>query len=82
MGREDIPWIVILVVLVVVGFLIGQRYVAPSTPEATAPEAAKMAFRSRFWEERGLDLGVQVGLVFVGTLGIAALLPRGMGESE
>jgi hypothetical protein len=82
MGREDILWIVILVVLLVLGFLVGQQCVAPSTPEATTSEGAKAAFRSRFWEERGLDLGVQVGLVFVGALGIAALLPRGMGESE
>ena len=82
MEREDIPWIVILVVLVIVGFLVGQRFVAPSTEEEATPAEAERAFRPRFWEERSLDLGVQVGLVFVGALGIAALLPRGMGESE
>ena len=82
MGREDIAWIVILVVLIIVGFLVGQRFVAPSAEEAATLAEAERAFRPQFWEERSLDLGVQVGLVFVGALGIAALLPRGMGESE
>lgn len=33
-------------------------------------------FRTWFWEKRGLDLVVQVVLVFAGALGIAALLPE------
>jgi hypothetical protein len=82
MGREDIPWIAILVVLVLVGFLVGQRFVASSAGEAATAAEAEVAFRSRFWEERSLDLGVQVGLVFVGALGIAALLPQGREEAE
>lgn len=32
-------------------------------------------FRDWFWEHRGLDLVVQVLLVFAGALGIAAVLP-------
>ena len=32
-------------------------------------------FRSWFWEKRGLDLIVQIILVFAGALGIAAILP-------
>lgn len=32
-------------------------------------------FRAWFWEKRGLDLVVQVVLVFAGALGIAAILP-------
>jgi len=82
MGREDIPWIAVLVVLVVAGFLVGQRFVAPSTEEKAASADVENAFRPQLWENRWLDLGVQVGLVFVGTLGIAALLPRGMGEVD
>jgi len=34
------------------------------------------AFRQWLWERRSLDLAVQVGLIFVGALGIAALLPK------
>lgn len=33
-------------------------------------------FRAWFWEKRGLDLVVQVILVFAGALGIAAILPE------
>ena len=36
---------------------------------------AATLFRQRFWESRNLDLAVQVGLIFAGALGIAALLP-------
>lgn len=32
-------------------------------------------FRTWFWQQRGLDLVVQVVLVFAGALGIAAILP-------
>ena len=32
-------------------------------------------FNAWFWERRGLDLVVQVVLVFAGALGIAAILP-------
>jgi len=32
-------------------------------------------FRAWFWENRGLDLVVQMLLVFAGALGIAAILP-------
>lgn len=32
-------------------------------------------FQTWFWEKRGLDLAVQVLLVFAGALGIAAILP-------
>ena len=36
---------------------------------------AESDFRTWFWEKRGLDLIVQVLLVFAGVLGIAAILP-------
>ena len=32
-------------------------------------------FRAWFWEQRAMDLAVQVALVFAGALGIAAILP-------
>jgi hypothetical protein len=34
------------------------------------------------WQSRSLDLAVQVGLIFVGALGIAALLPRGREDDD
>lgn len=33
-------------------------------------------FRTWFWEQRALDLAVQVALIFAGALGIAAILPE------
>ena len=87
MGREGLPWVVVLVVLLVAGYLVGQRFVAPSIDqEAAAPTDAEdvsaRAFRPTFWEDRGLDLGIQVGLVFVGALSVAALLPEGREGAE
>jgi len=69
MNRERIFWLGAAILLLVVGLLISQQVVM-SQGEHVA------AFRQWFWEHRELDLGVQVGLVFVGALGISALLPR------
>ena len=69
-------WAGVATVLVVVGLLIGQRFSPP------ASDIAASQFRSWFWENRGLDLVAQVGLVFAGALGIAALLPRGNEDFE
>jgi len=50
--------------------------------EGACPELVEGSFRQWFWESRSLDLAAQVGLIFVGALGIAALLPRGKEENE
>lgn len=71
MRREDIPWLVFALALLAAGFLIGQHFVT----QAESATSQQHPFRVRFWEERGLDLAVQVALVFVGALSIAALLP-------
>jgi hypothetical protein len=42
-----------------------------------AKEATLETFREWLWGTRSMDLAVQVGIIFVGALGIAALLPRG-----
>lgn len=92
MDRERITWIGTVVVLLIAGLLIGRQLLAPPDdahvargPEPAYPEQSRRvegAFREWFWESRSLDLAVQVGLIFVGALGIAALLPRGKEESE
>ena len=78
MNREYITWTVVVVVVLVGGLLIGRQ--ALSRPDAVGtarpPEPAEESFRLWFWENRSLDLAVQVGLIFVAALGIAALLPR------
>ena len=69
MNREYIVWAAAVVVLLLVGWLIGQQFMT-LTGETNAT-----AFRQWFWEARSLDLAVQVGLIFVGALGISSLLP-------
>ena len=76
MGSDRAVWAGVATVLLVVGLLIGQRFSSP------ASDIAASQFRSWFWENRGLDLVAQVGLIFAGALGIAALLPRGNEEIE
>ena len=76
MNLEYVVWTVAVIVLLLGGMFVGQQYMTlPSETNATA-------FRQWFWEARSLDLAVQVGLIFVGALGIAALLPRGKEGDE
>ena len=92
--REHVAWVGVVVVLLIVGLLVGQQFLAPpddahvvrcpetvegagpEPAEGAGPEPAEGSFRQWFWESRSLDLVAQVGLIFVGALGIAALLPR------
>ena len=92
MDRERATRIGTVVVLLIAGLLIGRQLLAPPDdshvapgPEPAHPEQNRRvegAFREWFWESRSLDLAVQVGLIFVGALGIAALLPSGKEESQ
>lgn len=76
MDREHVTWVSIVIMLLIAGLLIGQQFMTP-------PDDARVdSFRQWFWESRSLDLAAQVGLIFVGALGIAALLPKGKGDDE
>jgi hypothetical protein len=69
MPRKLISWVVLLVLLLVTGLAVGRWVWGPSdVPAATS-------FRAWWWERREADVAVQVGLVFAGALGIAALMP-------
>jgi len=73
-SREYAIWAGTAVLLLTVGLLVGSWFLTP-------PDNADVeSFRQWFWENRSLDLLVQVGLIFAGALGIAALLPRGKEE--
>lgn len=72
MSRENLPWLGLALLLLVGGWFFSQRTLGAS-PTGQAGET----FREWLWGTRSLDLAVQVGIVFVGALGIAALLPRG-----
>ena len=77
MSREHLPWMGVAVVLMFGGLVIGLQFgdTSDGSTAAQSPEAGPELFRQWFWESRTLDLAVQVGLIFVGALGIAALLP-------
>lgn len=74
MSRDDLPWIGLIVLLLAGGLLVGRQFMHPLSDRKEASDSA--AFRQWLWESRSLDLAIQVGLIFVGALGIAALLPR------
>ena len=75
MSRENLPWLIVALLLLAGGWFASQRLII-STP---ADQEAVETFREWLWGTRSLDLTVQVGIIFVGALGIAALLPRGNG---
>ena len=62
-----------LVLLTLGGGLILGRWLGAS-PEHVLP-AGTESFRTWFWSNRSIDLAVQVGLIFAGALGVAAVLP-------
>ncbi|MDF1514901.1 MAG: hypothetical protein P1S60_13915 [Anaerolineae bacterium] len=59
------------------GLIIGRWLGA--TPENIVPQGAE-TFRTWFWAHRSIDLGVQIGLIFAGALGVAAVLPSAREE--
>ncbi len=59
----------LLGLLLIIGLLVGQWLWAPME------EPPADSFRVWWWERRELDVVAQVGLIFVGALGIAALMP-------
>lgn len=74
MSRERALQIGVIIILLITGMLVGWYFsVAPEDASATA---ASNIFREGFWEQRSLDLLVQVTLIFVGALGVAAVLPK------
>lgn len=71
MKSERLSWIILVFVLLAVGWLVGRTFWSPPTQATTESES----FRAWFWDARGLDLAVQIGLIMAGALGVAALLP-------
>lgn len=74
MNRERARQIGLIATLLIMGVLVG-RYFHVASADAAAT-AASNVFREWFWEQRSLDLMVQVTLIFVGALGVAAVLPK------
>lgn len=75
MNRSRLLPMVLLALLLLGGWWLGRGILREA--EATQKVAgAPLDFRTWFWTQRSFDLAVQVGLVFAGALGVAAVLPR------
>jgi hypothetical protein len=63
---------ILVIFCLVSGLIIGR--VLGAVPDQVTPTGAE-TFRVWFWSHRSIDLAVQVGLIFAGALGVAAVLP-------
>ena len=79
MRRDYLVWSLLAVLLLLVGLVIGRWAVDVSPGAVSLDPPQDDGFRTWFWERRTLDLITQVGLIFAGALGVAAILP-GQGE--
>ena len=70
-----LPWAVVAIILLIAGVIVGRGLVPEPAPTSAPQPAPEKGFRDWFWERRTLDMLAQVGLVFAGSLGVAALLP-------
>jgi hypothetical protein len=66
--------LVLLAFLAVLAYLSWEVLTGPPAPQAAAV-LAEDKFQQWFWGLRSLDVAVQVALLFVSSLGVAALLP-------
>ena len=82
MNREHVTWLGAVMLLLITGLLIGRQFSPPAddVDVMRSSDSSAMPMRQWFWDNRSLDLLVQMGLIFAGALGIAALLPRGREE--
>jgi hypothetical protein len=77
MNREVLRGAIIIVLLLSLGALLGERFKPLSSSELESNP-----FRAWFWEQRTFDLLAQVGLIFAGALGVAAILPQASPQSS
>ena len=85
MSRERLGLVIVALAVLAAGSVLGHQALTrsgaagstslPAPVDGERGGAASESFRPSFWGSRGLDVAVQVGLVFVAALGIAALLP-------
>lgn len=71
MQRERLTWAMLLIAVLLTGWLMGRLW----RPDDGHALSDATTFRAWFWEHRTFDLLAQVGLIFAGALGVAALLP-------
>ncbi|MEA3327973.1 MAG: hypothetical protein U9R53_11835 [Chloroflexota bacterium] len=70
MKRNVVLFLAAVIIFLLVGWILYKTF-----NQGGFINPGDTGFRSWFWEKRGLDLVVQIILVFAGALGIAAILP-------
>lgn len=75
MSRNRVVWILILALVLLASGLLGRGILREAKAAHQGTETG-LDFRTWFWTHRSLDLAAQVGLIFAGALGVAAVLPR------
>jgi hypothetical protein len=77
MKNNFIKRLVIVIIFLVIGWMM---FIILN--QGFAVQAEDQDFQTWFWEKRGLDLVIQVVLIFAGALGITAILPMREEEDE
>ncbi|MCJ7693815.1 MAG: hypothetical protein MUO40_00150 [Anaerolineaceae bacterium] len=72
--RSKLTWLAIFLALLLVGYLYFMITKGPGDTPESAP------FRIWFWENRSIDIYVQVGLLFAGALGVAIIFSSQNGD--
>jgi uncharacterized MnhB-related membrane protein len=72
---RPLSWGLIVLALILLGWLTLPRTIIP------LPESAAVQFARMLWQDRGLDVLLQVVLIFSGVLGVLGLLAEG-GQSK
>jgi hypothetical protein len=73
--KSSFSWLVeagILLLILWGGKLVWEHF---GQTAAFNEQLLETSFQYWFWQQRGPDLAVQIGLIFAGALGIATLLP-------
>ncbi|MDX9953396.1 MAG: hypothetical protein RBT75_04850 [Anaerolineae bacterium] len=75
MDRNRMLWMLVLGLALLASGILGHGILREAEAAHAAAESP-LDFRTWFWTHRSLDLAAQVGLIFAGALGVAAVLPR------
>ncbi|MCC7207523.1 MAG: hypothetical protein IT323_09460 [Anaerolineae bacterium] len=73
-GRRSLPIGLAAGFALIAVMLIGWLLLPAPVPVAVAPDALTLGFTAALWEQRALDVVVQLALIFSGVLGVLGLL--------
>lgn len=74
--RDQIAWLIFCLILLVTGYLLFMIF------GGKAVDTDAFNFRNWFWNNRTIDLFIQVELLFAGALGVSVILSSVKDEGE